>query len=78
MTVAVAPPAVTMVVMVTMVMPMVVIMCRHTSIVRICVADRYNWSRDGAGCRRKSNPAAQSAAITYDRMFSSQIAAAMR
>jgi len=78
MTVAVAPPAVTMVVMVTMVMPMVVIMCRHTSIVRICVADRAIGAATAPDVAARVKPAAQSAAITYDRMFSSQIAAAMR
>jgi hypothetical protein len=50
-----APPAVTMVMMITMVMPMVVVVSRRSGIDRIgSFAEWGYWSRDGARYCRKS------------------------
>jgi hypothetical protein len=66
---AVPPPAVTVVMVMTVTMPMIVVVSLCAGIDRVSRFAKWGyWRRDGAGCCRKSQTAK-----TYDRMFSSQI-----
>jgi len=71
---AVPPPAVTVVMVMTVTMPMIVVMSLCAGIDRVGgFAEWGYWRRDAPDVAARARPAAQSAAKTYDRMFSSQI-----